>query len=149
MRKLLILTAGAALLATPVAAQPYGPYGVPPYPPMPPMPPAAYYMPMPMPPPPPPPGYYPRPAYYPAPVYYSAPAYYPAPAPTQAPIQTPAPVQTQASTGRVSGTWVYVSTVKPASSSVLSNQPVRDTPATRAFYPPLSRAGWRTAPRGN
>jgi hypothetical protein len=32
---------------------------------------------------------------------------------------------------------------------VASNRPVRDTPRTRVLYPPLSDAGWRTAPAGN
>lgn len=141
MRKLLILAAGAALLSTPAFAQAYGPYGPPPYPPMPP---AVYYMPPP-PPPPPPPGYYPAPAYYPAPTYYPAPSYASAPVYSSAPTYSAAP----APTGRASTTRLYVSTATRASGSVLSNQPVRDTPGTRALWPPLSRAGWRTAPRGN
>ena len=35
------------------------------------------------------------------------------------------------------------------SPELVTNGPVRDTPATRRLYPPLSRAGKLTAPAGN
>ena len=67
------------------------------------------------------------------------------PSADQAPPPSSAPADT-ASAAAASGSTVDAST----GAQVIASQPVPDTPANRAAYgQPLSRAGKRTAPRGN
>ena len=68
-------------------------------------------------------------------------------APQQPPPQSSMPADATASTGGAANT---SATVDANGVQVIASAPVPDTPANRAAYgQPLSRAGKRTAPRGN
>jgi hypothetical protein len=73
---------------------------------------------------------------------YNAPPNYNPPPPGTAGATTAPPPPTYSS-----GTRLYTSTQNGV--QVVSNGPVPDTRATRERFPPLSRAGRRTRPRGN
>jgi len=76
----------------------------------------------------------------------------PAPAaPADQTLITPAPADTSVNTNAsTTAPLATAETIQLATrTELVTNGPVPDTPATRSLYPPMSRAGKRTAPAGN